>query len=436
MTNGRIAYLNARLLDPASGLDSSGALLVENGRIADLGPELFRDGAPSVNQIIDCEGLCLAPGLIDMRVQLREPGDEHQETIASGSRAAAAGGVTTMVCLPNTNPVIDDVSVVEFIARRAREVRQVKVFCYGALTRGLKGKELTEIGLLLDAGALAFTDGQVATSDALVMRRALSYARAFDALIVQHPEEPCLAANGVVNEGEIASRLGLAGIPPEAEAIMVERDLRLVELTGGRYHAAHVSTAAAIDAIRTAKAQGLAVTCDTAAHYFALNETALGSYRTFAKVSPPLRSEADRQVVVQGLADGTIDAIASDHAPHDQESKRLPFANAAFGVVGLETLLPLTLELYHNGHLPLLDALDRVTAAPARILGLPGGRLARGVPADMVLFDPDTPWQVSEGALHSISKNSAFDGRPVRGRVMRTIVDGRSVYLEGNRPDA
>jgi dihydroorotase len=315
-------------------------------------------------------------------------------------------------------------------------VRQVKVFCYGALTRGLQGKELTEIGLLLDAGALAFTDGQIATADALVMRRALSYARAFDALIVQHPEEPRLAANGVMNEGEIASRLGLAGIPPEAEAIMVERDLRLTELTGGRYHAAHLSTATAIDAIRTAKTQGLNVTCDTAAHYFALNETALGSYRTFAKVSPPLRSEADRQAVVQGLADGTIDAIASDHAPHDQESKRLPFANAAFGVVGLETLLPLTLELYHNGHLSLLDALERVTAAPARILGLPSGRLARGAPADMVLFDPGLPWQISETALHSISKNTAFDGRPVQGRVKRTIVDGRSVYLDSSRPDA
>ena len=432
MTNGRIAYLNARLLDPASGLDSSGALLVENGRIADLGPDLFSDGAPSVNQIIDCEGLCLAPGLIDMRVQLREPGDEHQETIASASRAAAAGGVATMVCLPNTSPVIDDVSVVEFIARRASEVGLVKVFCYGALTRRLVGKELTEIGLLGDAGALAFTDGTVATADALVMRRALSYAHAFDALIVQHPEEPRLAANGVMNEGEIASRLGLAAIPPEAEVIMIERDLRLVELTGGRYHAAHVSTAAAVNAIRAAKDRGLNVTCDTAAHYFALNETAVGSYRTFAKVSPPLRAEPDRQAVVQGLVDGTIDAIVSDHAPHNQEAKRLPFADAAFGVVGVETLLPLTLELYHNEHLSLLDALDRVTASPAKILGLKGGRLARGAPADIVLFDPDMPWQISEDALHSISKNSAFDGRPVQGRVKRTIVDGRTVFQDGD----
>jgi len=432
MTNGRTAYLNARLLDPASGLDSNGALLVENGRITDLGPNLFSDGAPSVNKIIDCKGLCLAPGLIDMRVQLREPGDEHQESIASGSLAAAAGGVTTMVCLPNTSPVIDDVSVVEFIALRASEESLVKVFCYGALTRGLVGKELTEIGLLHDAGALAFTDGIFGTADALVMRRALSYSRAFDALIVQHPEEPRLASNGVMNEGEIASRLGLAAIPAEAEVIIIERDIRLVELTGGRYHVAHVSTAAAIEVIRAAKDRGLNLTCDTAAHYFALNETAVGNYRTFAKVSPPLRAESDRQAVVQGLSDGTIDAIVSDHTPHDQEAKRLPFANAAFGVVGVETLLPLTLELYHNGHLSLLGALNHVTASPAKILRLKGGELARGAPADMVLFDPDTPWQISEDALHSISKNSAFDGRPVQGRVERTIVDGRTVFLEGD----
>ena len=408
------------------------SLLVENGRIADLGPNLFSDGAPSVNKIIDCKGLCLAPGLIDMRVQLREPGDEYQESIASGSLAAAAGGVTTMVCLPNTSPVIDDVSVVEFIARRASEESLVKVFCYGALTRGLVGKELTEIGLLRDAGALAFTDGIFATADALVMRRALSYARAFDALIVQHPEEPRLASNGVMNEGEIASRLGLAAIPAEAEVIIIERDIRLVELTGGRYHAAHVSTAAAIEVIRAAKDRGLNFTCDTAAHYFALNETAVGNYRTFAKVSPPLRAESDRQAVVQGLSDGTIDAIVSDHTPHDQEAKRLPFANAAFGVVGVETLLPLTLELYHNGHLSLLSALNHVTASPAKILRLKGGELTRGAPADMVLFDPDTPWQISEDALHSISKNSAFDGRPVQGRVEQTIVDGHTVFQEGD----
>jgi len=354
----RIAYLNARLLDPASGMDTPGALLIQDGHIADFGPDLFKDGAPSVSQVVDCQGLCLTPGLVDMRVQLREPGEEHKETIETAGDAAATGGITTMICLPNTHPVIDDVSVVEFIARRAQDANRVKIRCYGSVTRGLKGAELTEMGLLSEAGAVAFTDGIKPVADALVMRRALSYAKGFGLLIIQHPEDPSLAGDGVMNEGEIATRLGLGGIPTQAEVIMIERDLRLVELTGARYHAAHLSTASAVEAIRSAKKRGLPVTCDTAPHYFALNETAVGDYRSFAKVSPPLRSEDDRRAIVEGLADGTIDAIASDHAPHDQDSKRLPFQQAEFGAIGLETLLPLTLELVHNGHLDLLSALD------------------------------------------------------------------------------
>lgn len=428
MTGERVAYINARLLDPADGLDTPGALLVQDGRIADLGPDLFRDGAPSVGQVVDCKGQCLAPGLVDMRVQLREPGEEHKETIETAGDAAAAGGVTTMVALPNTEPVIDDVSVVEFIARRAQEARRVNVRCYGSVTRGLHGKELTEMGLLREAGALGFTDGTQAVSNSLVMRRALSYAKGFGLMIIQHPEDPSLAGDGSMTEGEISTRLGLSAMPADAEVIMIERDLRLVELTGGRYHAAHLSTAAAIDAIRQAKARGLDVTCDTAPNYFALNETAIGDYRTFAKVSPPLRSESDRQAVVDGLADGTIDAIASDHAPHDQDSKRLPFEQAAFGAVGLETLFPLTMELVQNGFLSLLDALARVSAAPAKLLGLPCGTLRRGAPADLILFDPDKPWLVEEKKLRSKSKNSPYDARPVQGQIRRTIVGGRTVF--------
>lgn len=428
MSGERTAYLNARLLDPASGLDAPGALLVQDGRIADLGPDLFKDGAPSVGQVVDCEGLCLAPGLVDMRVQLREPGEEHKETIHTASAAAAAGGVTTMVSLPNTHPVIDDVSVVEFIARRAQEARSVNVRCYGSVTRGLRGEELTEMGLLAEAGAVGFTDGTRAVGSSLVMRRALSYAKGFGLMIIQHPEDPALAGDGAMNEGEIATRLGLAAIPADAEVIMIERDLRLVALTGGRYHAAHVSTGAAIEAIRKAKDLGLNVTCDTAPHYFALNETAVGDYRTFAKVSPPLRSEDDRRAVVDGLADGTIDAIASDHAPHDQDSKRLPFEQAAFGAVGLETLLPLTLELVHNEHLSLLDALGRMSTGPAKLLGLPGGTLKRGAPADIILFDPEKPWLIEEKKLRSKSKNSPYDTRPVQGQVARTVVGGRTVF--------
>ncbi len=428
----RTAYINARLLDPASGLDTPGALLVEDGRIVDLGPRLFNDGVPANTETVDCAGLCLAPGLIDIRVQLREPGEEHKESIESASAAAAAGGVTTMVCLPNTRPVIDDVSIVEFILRRAAEAGRVKVLCYGAITRGLEGSQLTEMGLLAKAGAVAFTDGTRAVADALVMRRALSYARGFGLLIAQHPEEPSLANGGAMNEGEIASRLGLRGIPAAAETIMVERDLRLVELTRGRYHVAHVSTAGAIEAIRRAKKEGLPVTCDTAPPYFTLNESAVGDYRTFAKLSPPLRSDEDRQSVVAALADGTIDVVASDHAPHDQDSKRLPFAQAAAGAIGLETLLALTLEPYHNGHLTLLSAIAKLTSAPAALMGLESGRLAKGAPADLVLFDPDRPWRIEESAFRSKSKNSPFDQRPVQGKVVRTVVEGATVFVAGD----
>ncbi|HWB49650.1 MAG TPA: dihydroorotase [Stellaceae bacterium] len=424
----RRLFRGGRLIDPDSGRDTIGDVIVVDDRIAAIGAKISgAELGPDV-EVVDCTGLCLAPGLVDMRVQLREPGAEHIESIESGSQAAAAGGVTTMVALPNTDPPVDDVSVVEFLARRAREVRLAKIHTYAAATKGLKGKELTEIGLLAANGAVGFTDGVKAIANALVMRRVLSYARTFDQLIVQHPEEPSLGGAGEVTEGEVATRLGLAGITPAAEVIMVERDLRLVALTGARYHAAHVSTAAAIEAIRQAKADGLPVTCDTAPPYFALNETAIGDYRTFAKLSPPLRSERDRQAVVAGLADGTIDAIASDHAPWDQDSKRLPFSSASYGIVGLETLLPLSLELYHNRHMSLLDVLRRLTIAPARILGLGVGRLSAGAPADFVVFDPDARCRVETERFRSKSKNAPFDGRPVQGRVELTVVDGRTIF--------
>ncbi len=423
----RTAYVNARLLDPATGLDAPGALLAEDGRISDLGPGLFTDGVPEGIQKIDCGGACLAPGLVDMRVQLREPGEEHKETMDSAGRAAAAGGVTSMVGLPNTDPVIDDVAGVEFIARRAREVKGVKVYTYAAVTRNLEGRELTEIGLLAESGAVAFTDGLKPVADAQVMRRALAYATTFNQLIVQHPEEPSLSG-GAMNGGELATRLGLPGIPKLAEVMMIERDLRLVEMTGGRYHAAHISTAESVEAIRRAKDRGLRVTCDTAPHYFALNEIAVGEYRTFAKVSPPLRGEADRLAILEGVADGTIDAVASDHAPHDQESKRLPFAIAEPGIVGLETLLPLSLQLVHWGKLELLELLKRLTVAPAEILGLQAGRLAKGAPADLTIFEPQRAWKIDPDSFRSKSKNSPFEGLPVEGRVKRTVVDGRTLF--------
>ncbi len=421
-----VFYANVRLLDPASGLDVQGALLTQDETIVDFGPDLT---APEGADIIDCDGLCLAPGLVDARVQLREPGEEQKETLRTGGEAAVAGGVTSMICLPNTQPAIDDAAVLELIARRARLIGLSKVYAYGAATKRLEGKELAEIGLLAEAGALAFTDGVKAIADAQVMRRVLSYASTYDLMIVQHPEEPALAKGGQITGGEMATRLGLSGIPVLAEAIMLERDMRLVSMTGARYHAAHVSTAEGLDVIRKAKKQGLRVTCDTAPPYFALTLDAIGDYRTYAKLSPPLREEKDRQAVVKALKDGTIDVIVSDHAPQDQDSKRQPFAQADFGGVGLETLLAVTLELFHNNHLSLLETLALITSRPAKLFGLKdAGRLERGGPADLVLFDLNRPWTIDTFELRGKSKNTPFDGRSVQGVVVRTVIDGRTVF--------
>lgn len=425
---GRIAYVNARLIDPASGLDRPGALLTDGETITDLGPRLFNDGVPDGIETVDCGGHVLAPGLVDMRAHLREPGAEHKETLATASAAAAAGGITSIACMPNTDPVIDHPALIEFIARRARETSDVKIYSAAAVTRGLAGQQLTEFGLLAEAGAVAFTDADRAVANSRVMRRALSYSTAFGVLIMQHPEDPALAAGGVMNDGELATRLGLPGIPTVAETVIVERDLRLLRGIDARYHVAHVSCADAIDLVRKAKAEGLPVTCATAPHYFAANELAVADYRTFAKVSPPLRSEADRLAVLDGLADGTIDVIASDHAPHDQDSKRLPFAQAANGIIGLETMLALGLEIVHNKRLELIDLLEKMTVAPAQLLGLESGRLAVGAPADLTLFDPGRPWIIETDRLRSKSKNAPYDNRPVQGRVLRTAVLGRTIF--------
>jgi dihydroorotase len=424
---GRTVYINARLLDPASGMDAPGEVLTSGEEIVDIGAKLFDGKVPSDIEVVDCDGMCLSPGLVDMRVQLREPGEEHKESLKSAGEAAVASGVTTMVCLPNTNPIMDDEPTLEFVARRARLLALSKVYCYGAVTKGLQGKELAEMGLLAEAGALAFTDATRAIADAQVMRRALQYAATFDLMIVQHPEEPSLAT-GVMNAGEIATRMGLSGIPREAEIIMLERDIRLVAMTGGRYHAAHISTSDSVEIIAKAKARGLNVTCDTAPFYFALNELTVSDYRTFAKLSPPLRNDDDRRAIVEGLKSGVIDAIASDHAPQDADSKRLPFPQAAFGGSGLETLLAVSLDLYHNGDMSLLDVMRRLTCAPADLLGLDAGRLAKGRKADLTIFDPNEGWKVIADAFKSKSKNSPFDGRPVQGRVLRTVVDGRTVF--------
>ena len=420
-------FYNARLLDPWTHLDRAGELLTIDGRIAAVG-NVASDQIPADAIRVDCRGNCLAPGLVDLRVHLREPGQEHVETIEGTSRAAVAGGITTLVGLPDTTPVIDDVSLVEFVTRRARKAGLVNIYTYAAATSGLKGVELAEIGLMAAAGALGFTDGSEPIADSLVMRRLLSYARTFDQLVLQRPEDPRLAAGGAATEGEIASRLGIPAIPAAAELILLERDLHLVELTGGRYHASLISTAAAVNAIAAAKARGLPVTCDTAPPYFTLNEQAIDGYSTEARLSPPLRSETDRRAIVEGLKNGTIDAITSDHAPVDQDEKRVPFVDATPGAVGLETLLPLVLGLYHRGEMSLLGALRAITQAPAQILRLPVGRLAIDSAADLVLFDPDIPWRLARSKFKTTANNTPFDGMPVQGKAIKTFVAGRLVF--------
>lgn len=416
---------NARLLDPATGLDAPGALLVRGGLILDHGPAL---GRPEGATVIDCAGACLAPGLVDMRASLGEPGAEHRETIASAALAAAAGGITTIAALPDGTPATDDASLVRLLAARGAETGSLDILPYGAITRGCRGTDLSELGLLAEAGAVAFSDGARAIGEARMMRLALSYSRAFGKMIVQHPEEPSLAAGGAATEGELATRLGLPGIPAAAEEILVARDIRLAALTGGHLHFAHVSTEGAIALIRRARHDGIAVTCDTAPPYFDLNETAIGDYRTYAKLSPPLRAESDRLAVLAGLADGTIDAIASDHAPRDADDKRLPFAQAAAGGSGLATLFALTLAQVHGGHLALLAAVALMTSRPARLLGAAGGRLSPGAPADLILFDPDRAWRIEAGKLPGKAQNTPFDGRAVEGRVLATYKAGRKVF--------
>lgn len=424
----RIAFRNARLIDPSVNLDVKGGLLVENGRIADVGPRLFNDAEPGDPEVIDAKGLVLAPGLIDARVFTGEPGSEYRETLASASDAAAAGGITTIIVMPNTDPIIDEPSLVDFILRRAAATAKVRVAPMAALTKGLLGETMTEIGLLQEAGAVAFTDGDRTISNTRVLRRALAYANTFGALVVGHAEDPDLSEGASVTEGEYAMRLGLPAAPAAAEAIIVERDIRLVEMTGARYHFGQISTGASLDIIAAAKQRGLAVTCGVAAHHLALNELDVGSYYTFRKVKPPLRSEADRAAMVEGVASGLIDIIVSSHDPQGADTKRQPFAQAAFGAVGLETLLPVALGLHHDGRATLSHVLKALTAAPAKILGLNAGTLAKGAPADLVLIDPDEPYTVDAEKLLSRARNTPFEGRRLHGRAVRTFVGGVCVF--------
>lgn len=426
---GRTVYKNARLMDPATNLDAVGSLLVEDGKIVDFGKGLFMDGkTPDGAEVVDCGGHLLTPGLIDIQVHFREPGQEYKETIETGSKSAAAGGVTSVCTMPNTKPVIDDVAILEFLLKQGRETGYCRLHPYAAISKELKGETLTEMGLLVKAGAVAFTDDGLPVMNAQLMRQALTYARELDVPIGQHAEDLHLSNGGCMNEGAVATKLGLKGIPNAAEAVMVERDIELVRLTGGKYHVLHISTHEAIEAVRRAKQDGLPVTAEAAPHHFQLTDEACLDYRSFAKMNPPLRAEKDRLAVIEGLKDGTIDAIATDHAPHDQESKRVPISEAAFGIVGLETMLPLSLDLYHRGEMKLMEVIAKMTSAPAKILKLPAGRFVKGGEADLALIDLNMAWNITPKEFASKSKNSPFDNTPTKGRAIRTILAGSEVY--------
>ena len=426
-------FINARLIDPASGRDEPGGLLVRDGVIADLGPHLRRN-APDGATVVDCKNHVLCPGLIDARVFTGEPGQEHRETLKTASHAAAAGGVTTIVVMPDTTPVIDQVALVDFVQRRARDNAVVNIHVMAAMTRELLGDEMTEIGLLQRAGAIAFTNGKSTISNTRTMRQVLNYSKDFGALIVHHTEDPYLSASGVMNSGEVSTRLGLPGVHKLAETIVVERDVRLVEMTGGNYHAASISCQESLDVICAAKAKKLRVSCGVSINHLTLNENDIGPYRTFLKVRPPLRSEDDRMAMVRGVASGDIDIIVSGHDPQDVDVKRRPFAEAADGAIGLETLLAAALRLFHAEVIGLVPLLRAMTSNPAKLLGLPGGKLEKGAPADLIVIDLGLPWVVDKAQLRSRSKNSPFDESKMQGRVLRTLVAGETVYeYDGGR---
>jgi dihydroorotase len=422
-----ILFEGVRILDPSRGVDEIGSVLVRRGRIAAAGAAALNQGRPEGAEVVDCAGKAIMPGLVDACVFVGEPGAEHRETMASAAEAAAAGGVTSLIMMPDVDPVIDDIALVEFVLRAGSNL-PARIFPAAALTKALQGREMTEFGLLKQAGAVAFSEGRGAIASSLLMRRALTYARDFDVVVAVQPRDAELEAGGVMNEGLYATWLGLAGIPREAESIPLERDLALARLTGGRYHAASVSTALSVEALRRAKDDHAAVSAAVSINNLTLNENDVGEYRTFFKLSPPLRSEDDRQSMIEALRDGTVDMIVSSHDPQDVDTKRLPFAEAAAGAIGLETLLSAALRLHHSGDVPLPRLVEALSAAPARRFGLPGGTLKPGASADLILVDLDEPWIVREDGIRSRSKNTCFEGARMQGRVRRTLLGGRTVF--------
>lgn len=415
-------FQNARLVDPEAQAVEPSTLTIRNGRIEAVGGD-----APEGAELVDCGDRCLAPGIVDWGVKIGEPGERHKESFRSAGLAAAAGGVTTIVARPDTQPPIDAPESLEFATRRAADAL-VNIRHMAALTKAREGREMVEMSFLQDAGAVAFTDGVRVVSDTRLLSRCMTYARGLGALIVGHPQEPGLSRGAAATSGKFASLYGLPAVSPMAEVMGLDRDLSLVALTGARYHADQITVAASLPALRRARQAGLDVTAGTSIHHLTLNELDVGGYRTFFRFTPPLRSEDDRQAMVEAVADGTIDVIASFHTPQDEESKRLPFAEAAPGAVGLQTLLPAAMRLYHAGGLSLPQLWRALALNPARRLGLEAGRLVPGAPADLVLFDPDAPFVLDRFALLSKSKNTPFDGARMQGRVLGTWVAGRPVY--------
>ena len=415
---------NARLIDPEALSDAPGSLTVIDGRIA------ARDGsAPKGARVIDCGGHCLAPGIVDLGVKVGEPGERHRESFRSAGLAAAAGGVTTLICRPDTNPPIDTPEALEYVTRRAAEAAPVRIRHIAALTKGRAGREMTEIGFLMDAGAIAFSDGDHVSTDTRSLGRAMTYARSLGALVIGHPQDPGLSAGAAVTSGKFASLRGLPGVHPMAERMGFDRDMGLVEMTGARWHADQITCARTLPALERAKANGLDVTAGVSIHHLTLNDLDVGDYRTFFKLTPPLRAEDDRLAVVEAVASGLIDVICSMHTPQDEESKRLPFEEAAAGAVALETFLPAAMRLYHAGAMDLPTLFRAMALNPARRLGLPQGRLSPGAPADLVLFDPDAPFLLDRFSLRSKSKNTPFDGQRMEGRVLATWVAGAEAFL-------
>jgi dihydroorotase len=427
MTNS-LVLKNLRIIDPSRNLDGTGTIIVENGVIVAAGKSMQNQGIPAGAEVKDCTGLIAVPGLVDARVFVGEPGGEYRETIESASRAAAAGGVTSIITMPDTDPVIDDIALVQFVQKTARDKALINVYPAAALTKHLDGEEMTEFGLLREAGAVCFTNGRRPVHDTLVLRRAMTYAREFGAVISLETRDKYLGADGVMNEGLLASWLGLSGVPREAEIIPLERDLRIAGLTKGAYHAAKISLPESAEAIATARKRGANVTCGISINHLTLNENDIGEYRTFFKLSPPLRGEDDRVAMVEALANGTIDIIVSSHDPQDVDTKRLPFADAADGAIGLETMLAAALRLYHSGTVPLMRLIDAMSTRPAQIFGLDAGTLKPGAKADIALIDLDEPWLFGKDSIVSRSKNTPFENARFTGRAVQTYVAGKLVH--------